>query len=49
MSFVFQIDLEMTSEKSKQSVPIHVIQQSNETALDFPLSPNEPGKFDFYR
>lgn len=46
---LFQIDLEMTSDNSKQSEPIHVIQQSNETGLDFPLSPNEPGKFDFYR
>jgi hypothetical protein len=39
----------MASKTSKQSQPIGIAKNSNETGLDFPLSPTEPGKFDFYR
>jgi hypothetical protein len=39
----------MTSTTSNQSQPIQVTKHTNETGLDFPLSPSEPGKFDFYR
>jgi hypothetical protein len=39
----------MASKTSDQSQPIQVPKNSNETGLDFPLSPSEPGKFDFYR
>ncbi|CAF2390670.1 unnamed protein product [Rotaria sp. Silwood2] len=39
----------MASRSSSQSQPIKTPAQSNETDFDFPLSPNEPGKFDFYR
>lgn len=39
----------MTSKTSSQSQPIQVKNHSDDTGFDFPLSPSEPGKFDFYR
>ncbi len=39
----------MASKTSKQSPPIETPKYSNDTGLDIPLSPSEPGKFDFYR
>jgi hypothetical protein len=39
----------MASKTSNQSQPIQVNQHSTESGFDFPLSPTEPGKFDFYR
>jgi hypothetical protein len=41
----------MTSKTSNQSRPINfeVAPSNNETGFDFPFSPCEPGKFDFYR
>ncbi len=40
---------DMASKTSNQSEPIQVNKHSTETGFDFPLSPTEPGKFDFYR
>lgn len=34
---------------SSQSQPMQISKFSNDSGLDFPLSPTEPGKFDFYR
>jgi hypothetical protein len=47
--FLLQIVINMASTTSNQSQPIQVAKQTNETGFDFPLSPSEPGKFDFYR
>ncbi|CAF3322365.1 unnamed protein product [Rotaria socialis] len=39
----------MASKSTSRSQPINTTTQCNDTGFDFPLSPNEPGKFDFYR
>jgi len=46
---IYSAFFDMTSKTSQQSQPIEIGKQSDNTGLDIPLSPTEPGKFDFYR
>lgn len=39
----------MASQGPDRSLPIKTNIKPNDSGFDFPLSPNEPGKFDFYR